>query len=181
MRGTRITAIGLLAVVGGALLGMGASATATAATTMPITFDLGVVLPGESRIMSERVTIDTDSIVASAVWIERSGVASWDAELCATGGDCTDISALQGASLRAGEYDLSASITIPADAPRGTVSAAAGVLRLTAMPGHLGTGEQGELAATGSAVPWVVVGAGALTATVGALLLATRRRRVGDS
>ena len=170
MIGLRTRIVALAGVVGAAaavaLVGPAASAQ-----TLPLAYDLGVVLPGESRTMEREIEIPRHASVAAAAFGSTASQAGWDAQLCAE--RCVAVDALAGETLSAGHYRLVVTLTMPADGSLAFESSARGSLTLV----DSGVGGAGALPATGGSLPVASMAVGAALASGGALLLVAGRRR----
>lgn len=162
----------VLAGILGAAAALGFSAPAATAQTLPITYDLGVVLPGETRTMERPIEIPRDAAVASAGFDSAAAHAGWNIQLCAE--DCIAVDALAGSILDAGDYRLVVTLTMPADGVAVLETSAWGSLTLV----DAGVAGSETLPSTGGNLPVASMAVGAALAAGGTLLvvLAGRRR-----
>lgn len=167
----RLIAIGLAAVIGGAV--GAASLTAASAVTVPIDADFGILLPGATAEGSTPVEIPSASVVTAAGWTERTGAGVWGARLCSAT-DCTPLEALAGTEITAGSYQVVIDVTMPADRlAAGETSASGSIAFMESVELPL---TDGGLAVTGAAMPWIAMIAGATALGTGAAILLRRRR-----
>ncbi len=172
MIGLRPRVVALAGVVGAAaavaLVGPAASAQ-----TLPLVYDLGVVLPGESRTMERDVQIPRDASVVAADFGSNATHDGWNAQLCSD--CCIAVEDLSGETLSAGDYRLIVTLTMPADDATALESSARGSLTLT--DAVAGVGGTETLPSTGGSLPVASMAVGAALASGGALLLIAGRRR----
>lgn len=169
MRWRKVAAIGLAALIGGAIAAT--FAAPAMASTVPLSLDFGVVMPGQTYTASKQFTIDRAATVSATEWTHRTGPADtvWTVHLCSTSG-CTPLADLAGQHIAAGEYSVSVSVRLSASVQTETSLTGNAVIRLVAFDDEMG------LAATGGSSPWLLVTGGALLCGIGALVL-TRSRR----
>ncbi len=141
-------AIASAALVGGALAF--AFAQPASASTVPLTFDFGIVLPGATVTDTQRVIVHHTSIVAAAQWAPSSGPDDvvWRAQICGPDGGCSDFADLRGARVAPGTYTVTMSVTMPESTPQGDIAASGGFVQLV--------DQSSGLASTGRTVPWSV-------------------------
>lgn len=175
MIGIRARVVALAGILGAAAA-LGLTAPAATAQTLPLTYDLGVVLPGETRTMERPVRIPRDVAVVSAGFGSATAGTDWHAQLCSA--DCIAVDALAGATLDAGDYRLVVTLTMPADGAVVLDTSARGSLTIV----DTGVGGSETLPSTGGNLPVASMAVGAALATGGALLmvLAERRRARGE-
>ena len=169
---TRWGAVVLAAVIGG-VSGMVLTGGAATATTMPLDVDFRVVAPGQERSAEREVVVPTDAVVQTAGWDAHDGDGVWTADFCSAE-RCTSVDALAGTEIAAGTYRLVVGVSIPSASDAVPTSA----------QGHIALIELFELpltddglAVTGTTVPWLAAGAGALALAAGTALLVRRRDR----
>lgn len=170
MMGLRTRIVALAGVVGAAVA-VALVGPAASAQTLPLTYDLGVVLPGESRTMERAVEIPRHAAVVAADFGSTASTEGWDAQLCAD--RCIAVDALAGETLPAGDYRLIVTLTMPADGATVFESSARGSLTLI----DAGVGGTDALPATGGTLPVASMAVGAALAAGGALLLLVAGRR----
>lgn len=163
--------IALLAALGGATLGFAATAPAATAASLPLSYDLGIVMPGSSASVTRGFDVPLRSTVAEATFGAHDSDASWTADLCDSGGRCRAVDALAGTTLDAGDYHLVVAVSMPADADGAVSAASSGTITLVQ------AAATGGLAATGGTVPIAAAAVGAILAGGGAMLLIGARRR----
>lgn len=172
MKGLRTRVVVLAGVLGAAAaLGLSAPSAATA-QTLPLAYDLGVVLPGETRTMERPVEIPRDAAVTSAGFDSAAATGDWNVRLCAD--DCIAVDALAGSVLDAGDYRLVVTLTMPAHGAAVLEASAWGSLTLV----DAGVAGSETLPSTGGNLPVASMAVGAALAAGGTLLvvLAGRRR-----
>lgn len=171
MKGAR-THIVVLAGILGAAAALGLSAPAATAQTLPLSYDLGVVLPGETRTMERPVRIARDAAVTSAGFDSAAAQSDWNVQLCAE--DCIAVDTLTGSVLDAGDYRLVVTLTMPATGAAVLEASAWGSLTLV----DAGVAGSETLPSTGGNLPVASMAVGAALAAGGTLLvvLAGRRR-----
>jgi LPXTG-motif cell wall-anchored protein len=172
MIGLRTRIVALAAVVGAAAA-VALVGPAAAAQTLPLTYDLGVVLPGESRTVEREIEIPRHVSVTAASFASTASDDAWDAQLCAD--RCIAVDDLTGETLSAGEYRLIVTLTMPADGAITLESSARG--SLTLIDAAAGVGGTETLPSTGGSLPVASMAVGAALAAGGALLLLSGRRR----
>ncbi|CAI9392283.1 LPXTG cell wall anchor domain-containing protein [Microbacterium sp. T2.11-28] len=170
MIGLRTRLVALAGVVGAAVA-VAVVGPAASAQTLPLTYDLGVVLPGESRTMEREIEIPRHASVAAADFGSGASADGWDARLCAD--RCIAVDALAGETLSAGRYRLIVTLTMPADGAIALESSARGSLTLI----DAGVGDADALPNTGGTLPVASMAVGAALASGGTLLLIAGRRR----
>ncbi|WEK14194.1 MAG: hypothetical protein P0Y48_02995 [Candidatus Microbacterium phytovorans] len=175
MTAARARLVALAAVVG-ATAAMGiAGASPASARTVPLTYDLGVVLPGQTRSIERTIDIPRDATVVSAQFADGAGGTGWDAQLCKED-DCSAVGDLTDAALAAGEYRLVVTLAMPVDATGVLGTSATGSLTLV----DAGVDADAILPATGGTLPLAAGLVGGALAAGGMLLLLVgggRRRR----
>lgn len=173
MIGTRARIV-VLAGILGAAVALGAGAPAATAQTLPLSYDLGVVLPGESRSMERPIEVPRTVTVVSADFGSTSDEGLWHARLCDVSETCTRVSDLDDRVLTAGDYRLVVTLTMPTDLDLPLSASAEGTMTLL----DAGVEATDILPATGgsSALTTAVLG-GALAAGGALLVIAAGRRR----
>lgn len=168
--------IALLAAICGATVGLALAAPAAQAETLPLTYDLGVVMPGASASVTRDVEVPMRSTVAAASFGADDADAAWTAHLCGPSGACHAVGDLAGTTLDAGDYRLVVEVTMPAEAATDATANVASTGAITLVPDATAPSD-GTLPATGGTVPTAAAVIGAALAGGGALLLLGARRR----
>lgn len=163
--------IALLAALVGASVGVAVAAPAASAETLPLTYDLGIVLPGTTASVERELTVPVRSVVTAATFDAPDTDAVWTADLCTAAGVCAPIADLDGTTLDAGDYHLVIAVAMSEGADGATSVASSGLLTLVQ------SATTGGLPATGGTIPFSAAVIGATFAVGGALLLRAGRRR----
>ncbi|MGI9823083.1 hypothetical protein [Agromyces sp. Marseille-Q5079] len=175
-RGALTWAAAMIAVLAGSLLlAVGAAGPSRAAESVEFTLVFEDLVPGELRTQAAEATLERDATLTSIEWVERTGLladGSLDVTVC-RGGACTALSTFAETPMPAGVIEVSVTVGVDADAPRGVDGTALGRLTFVAddaapggVPGD--GGGDGGLPTTGASLVALVWGT-ALLAT-GALL-----------